>query len=371
MLDSSAAISGHGHERTSQFAEEAENSQYRFAHTAREIAASEIAASGRQDGAEDLRRGSRSIFDAQVWMGHSPWQPAAGWSVVAALLTLVPLTQWFGAGSAVDWRLTALLLLLVDPLWGSIWHFSSGRTAVLPLQPNTLRREFWLPYLRSNSPAMRLMGRSDGRRDDAGDIYPLLLRVAIPSALLALAVAAVLGVIAIGLTCLVILLTVLAWTSRVALRERMSSQVVADGSVRSQYGYGTHLLQALVTVALPWGLAVLLMRSAQGAETAALADRVSFSAILLLLWTLHSWGESRCLQQITDRIGIGLLAVSNVGIALLLIVLGVPLGLGILGVIWFATWYSIYSRASLSSIQGWWLLAMLVSATSIGFSVQL
>lgn len=366
MLDSPAAVSAQDHERMASFAGQPEDNPYHFTPSQ----------AGTREVAPRATLGPRSIFDAQVWMARSPWQPAAGWSVIAALLSWVPLTQWFGSGSVVDWRLIALLLLLVDPLWGSVWRFASGRASVLPLRSPMLRSDFWLPYLGSDSPAMRLMGGGDAVGghaigNDARDIYPLLLRVAIPSTLLALAVAAVLGIAAIGLTCIVILLTVLAWTSSIAGRER-------EQFVASSKGFGAaHLLQALITVALPWALALLLMRGAESPDTVSataeatlqLGERMWISSVLLGLWTLHSWGESRCLQQVGDRIGIGLLAASNLGIALLLIALGVPMALGILGIIWFATWYAIYSRSSLRSIQGWWLLAMLVSAAAVGFAM--
>lgn len=348
MLDSPTVISGDGREFEQHFAEPSAHDQFNFRQTA-----------------WDSPRDVRSIFDAQVWMGRSPWQPAAGWSVVAALLTWVPLTQWFGANSVVDWRLIALLLLLVDPLWGSIWRFSCGRSAVLALHAKTLRRDFWLPYLEQNSSATRLMG---GGVDGLNDVYPLLLRVAVPSTLLALAVAAVLGAAAVGLTCVVVLLTVLAWTSGIAQRERASTRSMQTQLRLTQVGYGGHFLQAVIAVALPWGLALLLMNAALDAEVTAGSERVWFSFVLLLLWTLHSWGEGRCLQNSADLFGVGLLAVSNVGIALLLIGLGVPMALGILAIIWFATWYSIYRKTSLGSIQGWWLLATLVSAAAVGFS---
>jgi len=126
----------------------------------------------------------------------------------------------------------------------------------------------------------------------------------------------------------------------------------------------------LIVVGLPWGAALLLMQEAQLSHSVAGATvgfsvlnsgAMSVSWILLVLWVLHSWGEGCCLRWSADRLGIGLLAVSDLGMALLLIVLGVPIGLGILAIIWFATWFSIYNGSSLQRIQGWWLLAMLVS----------
>ena len=320
------------------------------------------------DAQADTRLGSSSLFDAQIWMSRAPWQPAAGWSVMAALLTWVPLTEWFGTASIVDWRLIALVLLLVDPLWGSVWRFSAGRSAVLPLQSHVLRRRFWLPYMSADSPAARLMGGGVSENDRAGDnraqdVYPVLLRVALPSVLLALAVAAVLGASAVWMTCVVVLLSVLGWTNYSSARSR---------KVNSQQRRGSYFLQALVTVALPWALVLLLMSSSSdslsGADSMLGSGAMRFSWILLVLWTVHGWGEGRCLQSTTDRLGIALLAISNLGMAILLITLGMPIGLGILAVIWFATWFSIFNGSLLKRVQGWWLLAMLISAASVGFS---
>lgn|GEM_PF-559828 len=319
------------------------------------------------DVGSNTRLGSSSLFDAQIWMSRAPWQSAAGWSVLAALLTQVPLTEWFGVGSIVDWRLIALVLLLVDPLWGSIWRFSAGRSTVLPLQPHILRRRFWLPYMSADSPAARLMGSDDGvLHERAQDVYPVLLRVALPSVLLALAVAAVLGLPAVWMTCVVVLLSIIGWTGYSNARNRQLNHQdqTYPNSAHSPHGAyspwrGSHLLQASVTVALPWALALLLMNG---------AGAVRFSWVLLVLWTIHGWGEGRCLQSITDQFGMALLAVSNLGMALLLILLGVPIGLGILTIIWFATWLSIFNGSSLRRVQGWWLLAMLISAASVGLS---
>lgn len=314
--------------------------------------------------------GASSVFDAQIWMGRSPWQPAAGWSVVAALLTLVPLTRWFGAGSNVDWRLVALLLLLVDPLWGSIWRFSAGRATVLPLRTDMLRRRFWLPYLSPDSPAARLMGHDLLAGDSAQSVYPVLFRVTLPSVVLAAAVAAVLGISALWMTGLVVLLSILAWVDYSNLRE---DQQRPNGF--GQYWQRSSLLRALITVGLPWGALLLQMRETRLSDsmmgsTALNPEVASVSWILLFLWVLHSWGEGCCLRWSRDRLGIGLLALSDLGMALLLIVIGVPIGLGILSVIWLATWFSVYNGLPLQRVQGWWLLAMLISAASVGFAGQ-
>ncbi len=134
-------------------------------------------------GQNDVNLASSATLNAQIWLGQFPWRPTAGWTVVVALLATGLVARRFD----IDWKTLALLLLLVDPLWGSLWRLAAGRAELLPLHNQAVSYEVWLPYLRPGSPAARLLGWNN-----AGAL-PLLFRVALPSLFLTGALAVVLG----------------------------------------------------------------------------------------------------------------------------------------------------------------------------------
>ena len=67
-----------------------------------------------------------------------------------------------------------------------------------------------------------------------------------------------------------------------------------------------------------------------------------------------------------DLFGIGLLAVADVGLGILLVVAKAPLWLALLSLLWLPTWLCIYRGYPLRSVTLWWLLSMLVSAAAVG-----
>lgn len=73
-----------------------------------------------------------------------------------------------------EWRTILLVLVLVDPLWGSIWRLAAGREELLPLQTKVTPHLVWLPYLKPGSPAARLFDWNYVRA------VPLLFRVGLP-----------------------------------------------------------------------------------------------------------------------------------------------------------------------------------------------
>jgi hypothetical protein len=276
--------------------------------------------------------GSTSSLNAQFWLGHFPWRPTAAWSVVAALLAGGLVARL----DTLNWQTLALLLLLVDPLWGSIWRLAAGRKELLPLDTQALHYRFWLPYLQPESPANKLLGW------DNANVLPLLFRVALPSLILAAAVALVLGRFALALTALVALISPLGWT----MRRSLSLQPV--------------LLQSLVTIALPWLLTLHLT---------SMSDEWSRPAVVLaLLITLHHWGEGRLLRNHQDWVGAIILAVAEIGMVTLLVVAQAPFWLGLLAVLWLPAWLTIYQRQPLQSINFWWLAALLVAALGVSGS---
>lgn len=270
---------------------------------------------------------STGLINAQVWADQSVWRPVALWAGVAGALS---------AGVAVeriDWRALALALLLVDVLWGAVWRLAGGRDALLPLAPRAAQQQVWLPYLQPESPAARVFAGSHH------ELWPLAFRVGAPTALLALLVAAVVGIEALGLTVVVVALTVLGWTARHTL-----------------HGIPV-MLASLISIGLPWTLLLWLYSD----------QNITWGVALAGLWTLHRWGEVRIRQDGLDAIAMLLLAAGELGICALLIVGQAPLWLAAIVLLLLPTWLAIVQgRAIGRQMQPLWLAAMLLSALALG-----
>lgn len=281
---------------------------------------------------QEMTFSSSATLNAQFWLEQFPWRPTAAWAVVAALLATGAGWQAF----AGEWRTIILLLLLVDPIWGSIWRLAAGRDELLPLQTRVAPRPVWLPYLKPDSPAARLFDWNYVRA------VPLLFRVGLPSLLLALVVAAVLDPLAIWLTGAVFLASVLAWIVRRTLHS------------------SANFLHSVVTVALPAGLALNLFPPVSGAE-----ERPLY-LLLLVFWTLHNWGEGRNLRSSAEPWGLLLLGVAEMGIVSVLLFVQAPLWLAFLILLWLPTWLAIYQGQNLRRFNFLWLAALLLSAWAVG-----
>lgn len=280
----------------------------------------------------DQTLSSSATINAQLWFSQFPLRPTAGWAVIAALLAVGSATF----GLPLGWRELALLLLLVDPLWGAIWRLAAGRLEMLPLREGEGPSAVWLPYLKLGSPAARLLGW-----DDRGVLH-LIMRVALPSAILALAVALTLSPAAVWLTSMILALGLAGWI------------------VRHTVGYVPAVLHSAATVALPWALTLAQVGFSLEQEF------WGYHITLVLLWFIHNWGEGRLLRSPQDTLGIGLLAVGDLGLALLLVVARAPLWLALMSVIWLPTWLLICQRRPLQRLNFWWLLGMLLSGLALG-----
>lgn len=273
---------------------------------------------------------SSATINTQFWLEQLPWRPTAAWTVVAALLAI------WGNFSTFDWRILVLVLLLADPLWGSIWRLAAGRDEILPLRRKDSANRIWLPYLIPGSPAARLF---DWNYTHA---LPLLFRVGFPSLLLSSAVALVLTPAALWMTACVFLISILGWIIR---RTLLSS---------------TTFLHSLVTITMPWLLTLTLF----GTQ---ISDRQwALHLIFITLWTLHNWGEGRNLRTVADPLGLLLFAIAEIGIICLLIFLRAPFWLALLVILWLPTWLSVYYRRPVHHLNFVWLLAMLLSAWAFG-----
>lgn len=274
--------------------------------------------------------GSSTLY-GQFWMGQSLWRPSALWAAVAGLMASGALNSL----QALDWRDLALMFLLVDLLWGSIWRLSGGREHLLPLRSQPGAVQARLPYLQPDSPAAQLF------HWNSADVWPWLLRVALPSVVITLLVAATMGKVALILTFCVLLLTAAGWV------------------MRRNFALPPALSQAMVTIALPWLLA--LWR--QGVTPQ--APLWNLHLTLLALWTLHYWGEGRmsCLQN--EWFGIVLLVLSDIGLLLLMVVARLPLWLALLTFLILPTWITIVSYRSVQRLTFWWWIAMMLSALAI------
>ncbi len=271
------------------------------------------------------------LFNVQTWVDHAFWRPAAFWAGIAGALAVD--ARLLG----LDWRALALALILADLLWGGVWRLAGGRARLLPLSPHALRQNVWLPYLQPGSPAARVFAT------DHQDLWPLALRVGAPAIVLALLVAAVLGVEAVVLTLIVVALTVLGWTARHTLR---GIPIV---------------LASLVSIGLPW---LLLMQQVAPPDGAGMWGA---PALLAALWTLHHWGETRLLADGRDPVSLLLLAVGELGLCVLLIVAQAPLGLAGVVLLLLPSWLAIVQGRPVGRrVQPLWLLAMLLSALALG-----
>lgn len=359
------------------------------------------------------------LVGLQVWSSHSPWRIAAGWSAIAGVLSMGLLTNLWDWQSLLNWQVFVLAFLLIDPLWGSIWRFAWGRDGLLPLNNAQHGSRFWAPYLKSDSPAGRLLGIATGteepseefekRADDSSngipksevfeDFAPTLFRVGLPTVLLSLGIAATLHSSAIWLTGIVIILTVFGWLGR------------------RTWGNPSTILQIVVTISLPWILAVYLLQDQLSQEQLAFAGfdvRQFYSFCLVGLWTLHCLGialarrsaviaqaqsgdgltettaqqynaiEPQVVQPQYARSGFGvnnfsqwvanfskqpaapLLILADVGIIILFLVLREPLWLAILAPLWLPTWFAYHQGAPVDRQPIWRLAAFLISAIAVG-----
>lgn len=283
---------------------------------------------------QDITFSSSATLNAQFWIEQFPWRPTSAWAAIAALLMLD-----FGWQSLlVEWRTIVLVLVLVDPLWGSIWRLAAGREELLPLQTRVTPHQVWLPYMKANSPAARLFDWNYVRA------VPLLFWVGLPSLLLALLVAAVVNPVALWMTGGVFLVSVVAWIVRRTLQGSAS------------------LLHSLVTVTLP---AFLILTLFQPPEV---PFNGQIQSLLITFWTIHNWGEGRNLRSIADPWGLLLLGVAEMGIISVLLFIQAPLWLAFLILLWLPTWLSIYQGQNLRRLNFIWLAAMLLSAWAIGQS---
>jgi hypothetical protein len=279
-------------------------------------------------------RGSGSLLDVRIWSERSPWRLVATWAVLTAVLSAnLPARL-----ADFDWRSLILLLLLVDPFWGSIWGLVTGREG-LPQGTANGVQPIWLPYLRAGSPAARLFGW------EGQSVLSLLFQVALPSIVVAGLLALILGKMALAWTTLVVVLSAIGW-----LHRRVPMIPIT-------------FLHSLVAVGLPWSLTLgqLGMFGGDGPWIE--------QAVLLGMWMMHTWGGGRLLRFSGDRAGLALLAGAELGISLLLVFVQAPLWLALINVLWLPTWLAVYQNRPMQRVQIWWLAAMLLRGLAIGQSV--
>lgn len=281
---------------------------------------------------------------AQVWAEAAPWRVTAGWAMFAGLLTANVLDAW----SRLDWKLIVLLWLLVDLLWGALWRLAGGRPQLLALKagPAAGGGALRLPYLAEGSPASQLM-----RLDEANSI-PYLVRVAVPTLLLTLVVAAAIGLPALIYTGLLAAVAVGGWTLRRTLQ------------------VPPLLLHAVATVLLPWLLAVQVGQKFNE-DAAAGAFTVGNATLwLALAWTLHAWGEGRAVLWPEDKLAPWLLGAAQLAMLAVLVLNRSPIWVPLTAVLLLPTWLRVLRKQPLAGPGGlaaWWLAALLASALALGW----
>lgn len=279
---------------------------------------------------------STATVNLQVWGGVAIWRITAGWAMIAALIAGGGLLQW----SALDYARMILLWLLVDPLWGALWRMAGGRNHLLSLRTGddqTVRTEtLRLPYVVENSPAAQLLSL------DESNAVPWLVRIALPTMAIALVVASAVSMWAALLTLAMVVVAAAGWTWRRTLN------------------LPPLLLHAVTLVFMPWLLTMLVLNVTPGSE------RWGVVLVLGLLWTLHAWGETHVGVWGGNRFGWLLLAVSEVAIALLLVIDKAPVYLPFFAILLLPGWMRALRGQSAAGLSIWWLAAMLVSAVAVG-----
>ncbi len=274
-----------------------------------------------------------ATLNTQIWADAAPWRLTAGWVVAAGLLAGGVLQQW----QNLDGKAVLLLWLLADLLWGALWRMAGGRTAILGLGAAPSDGALRLPYMQGNSPAAQLLSL------DERNSLPYLVRVALPTLLVTLLVAAALGTPALIFTGLLMATTVGGWI----LRRTLQTPPL--------------LLHAVAMVTLPWLLALLQFGATPGSA-------LSSAALSLgLLWTLHAWAEARVNVWQMDRLALWLMGVAQVGLLLLLVINKTPIWAPIVAILLLPTWLRALRRQPVVGLSGWWLAAFVVSAVALGW----
>ncbi len=275
-----------------------------------------------------------ATFNAQFWADASPLRLTAGWVLLAGLFASGVLQRW----QTLDGKEVLLLWLLVDLLWGALWRLAGGRTAILGLGAGPGDAALRLPFMQPNSPAGQLLSL------DQGNSLPYLVRVALPTLLVAVVVSAALGIPALVSTLALVIVTVGGWI----LRRTVQTPPL--------------LLHAVAMVLLPWMLALVQFGMAPGSAgwTAALT--------LGLLWTVHAWAEARVGVWHSDNFALWLMAVAQAGLLLLLVINKTPLWAPIVAILLLPTWLRTMRKQPLGGLSAWWLAAFLASALALGWN---
>ncbi len=267
-----------------------------------------------------------------LWLTRSPWRPGAAWAVIAGMLASGGMS-W----RTQDWVRLLFLVLLVDPVWGSVWTlWAEGRPTGKGDSRSSHTRPS-LPYLQPGSPAARLWG---WREDDRS--LMAVWRLGLPCLLIVSLIALVLGWKVVLATALALALCLAGWATR-----RLS-------------GWPNPWAQALLTIGLPWVLGYWMLRPLDGQAIALAAG--------LTVWLRAALGIAR-----RERGAWLWLALAQIGVIGLLIALRHPLWAAGVALVCVPTWW-MYLRARLTvpipvilaRAQVWWWLALLMSGWALG-----
>lgn len=269
---------------------------------------------------------SASFQPSLSWLRIGPL-----WAAAAGALSL-PLSQW----DAGLWLRVLAALVLADPIWGVFWHtkrppIAQDGAAALPNVRGPI------PYASPGSPAARLAswlrmtpepGAVLSGHPVAG--WPLAL-------VLALLLALPLGTVALGLTGVVLALSLL--------------RLVWTGHDRSPPA----VLDASLIVGLPWvlGMAVVL-----GVQPAGVVQAAAFTILL--------WGVLRAEQNLHHART--LMILGQIAVLAVLVWQGRPLAAGLVGASFVMPWWllawspgTLSGSRALHAAQPWLLGAMLLS----------
>ncbi len=269
------------------------------------------------------------------------WILVGAWSVLCGALATNPL-RWYGE----TFLSLAFALLLVTVAWAGLWIMVTGTGWVSLLRGRALSPAALpiLPYTRPDSPAGRL---GQGLSHRIGWWREAFWPAAGPISVMCL--------LAVFLaTVLSLLLPVPVWWLNLAL-----VAIVAMGVAQRYRGRTPLAAQALLYAGLPWLAGFLAL------------SRFRWHALLLaLLFTLAVWGVLRVARGMAG--GPWLLHGAQVGVAVLLVILGQPLPAGGIVILAFGQFLSSLTlrfggepAAVARRTWPWLLAAMLLAALAI------
>lgn len=269
-----------------------------------------------------------SLVALRLWLAGSPWRLAGTWLVLAGLVATAGLRV-----QTVSLVTVLLAVLLADPVWSALWAQVAERSVCTDAGLND---SGWprLPYAAPDGP-LEAKGLT---RALVRDVGPLLLVAALISALI--------GTSALVCTGVVVLLSLVGWTSR------MAGQI---GWYRWQ--------QVCVQILVPFVLGILLAGAWPPTPLGSWLAGLAVAAALLARASLANRdGEAGALIYA----GLG-----SVIIVVVLMLARLPLAAGLASLVALGPLLLLTQRRAPRSglVDFWWWLLLVLVAAALGLGL--